>query len=463
MSGFISIYYKLPYRVKNLVAGLNGMYLNHLRTKSRSKFISEASERDKWTKVQIKEWQQNKLRETLSHAYKTVPYYIEYWNQKLQEDPGINVQDLSNWPIISKDIIRDNPLKFISNDYKVRNLIVRHSSGTSGKPMTFYIDRTSFSHWYALYDLRIKRWNGVDEKMNWATVAGQLIVLQKKVKPPFWVWNSAMHQLYMSSYHLNVENIKYYTEAIKEYKVKYLLGYVSSLYSIAFLSSKQKLEFPDLKLIITNAEPLQEQQRQFMQSVFKCPVIQTYSGNEFAFGGNEYLDNNLYLWPESGIVETIDENGNFNSPEIGGELVTTGLINKAMPLIRYKVGDYIKLKPEESTKDNAFNFEVVEEITGRIDDLIKTSDGRIVGRLDPVFKTDLKIKEAQIIQHKLDEIEILVVPDTNFSENDISSIIERTQDRVGRSVKVYLNTVSSIPRGANGKFKAVVSNVKRNI
>ncbi len=210
--------------------------------------------------------------------------------------------------------------------------------------MTYYIDRDSYSHWYALYDLRIRQWNGVSEKDRWANIGGQLVVPQSSVRPPFWVWNAAMRQLYMSSYHLKTELIHQYVDALNKYKIKYLLGYVSSLYNLAYLAKEVGVRLPALKLVITNAEPLLAHQRIFTQEAYQCPVIQTYSGNEFAFGGNEALDGNLYLWPEAGIIEAVDEENNFVSPYTGGELVATGLINRAMPLIRFKIGDSIKLQ-----------------------------------------------------------------------------------------------------------------------
>ena len=161
-----------------------------------------------------------------------------------------------------------------------------------------------------------------------------------------------------------------------------------------------------------------------------------------------------------GIVEVVDSEDNFISPHTGGELIATSLINRAMPLIRFKVGDSIRLKKVKENNLVKVKFDIIEEITGRTDDLVRSTDGRIIGRLDPVFKTDLKIREAQIIQHSLNEIEILVVPSGGFSEADSRSIISRTHDRVGKDMKVYITLVKSIPRGPNGKFKAVESKIK---
>ena len=95
---------------------------------------------------------------------------------------------------------------------------------------------------------------------------------------------------------------------------------------------------------------------------------------------------------------------------------------------------------------------------GRIDDVLYTPDGRVIGRLDPVFKSRLPIKEAQIIQDKLDLIRIRYVRDDSFSKVDAESLVDRVRDRMGQ-VKVVLEEVDFIARTANGKFRAVICNL----
>jgi phenylacetate-CoA ligase len=127
-----------------------------------------------------------------------------------------------------------------------------------------------------------------------------------------------------------------------------------------------------------------------------------------------------------------------------------------MPLIRYKLGDSGVINTGQ-TGSKPFDF--LEEITGRTDDMVVTTSGKLVGRLDPVFKSELKIKEAQIIQEDYSSFIIRLAPDKDFSDKDTASIESRLKDRVGNDIKVTFEIVDQIPRGANGKFKAVISKV----
>ena len=451
----LSLYYRLPYFLKCIIATFRGYILKNNRTLNREKYLAEIRDRDTWNKIQIKDYQQELIKEMLFYCINYVPYYRDYHNEQSKNnnwDPLV----LSNWPILEKDVVRNNPDRFISEKYNKADLVNIATSGTSGKPMSFWFSREALSYWYALYEHRIKVWNGVNEKDKWANFGGQLICEIGRGNPPFWVYNFAMNQLYLSSYHLSSKNIRDYASALHYYKVKYVLGYVSSIFTIANEALKQSIELPKLSVVITNAEPLLEGQREVITKAFNCKVIQTYSGCEFSFSANENLNKDMFVWPEAGKMEVQGEDGKIENYG-KGELIVTGLINKAMPLIRYRVGDSIEIL--EADRD-LMPFDRIGQIFGRTDDLVVTSKGEKVGRLDPVFKFDLKIKEAQIIQEDFELFTVNVVPDIGFSQTDVSIITERLKDRVGKSVVVNVVSLSEIPRSANGKFKAVISKVK---
>ncbi len=90
---------------------------------------------------------------------------------------------------------------------------------------------------------------------------------------------------------------------------------------------------------------------------------------------------------------------------------------------------------------------------------MRTADGRLIGRLDPVFKADIPIREAQIVQESLTLLRVRFVPDSRFDSTHEAAIVERVRQRVG-DVDVVLEPVDRIPRSANGKFRAVISHVR---
>jgi phenylacetate-CoA ligase len=448
------IFQKSPRFLKYIFAYLNGLKLNYWRKYNRKYFNTLLIEREKWTSIQFENWQNNELIKMLNYARTHVPFYKIYWDNQ----QNIDYSKLENWPILEKQTIRSQPDLFLSDEYNKKDLFEMHTSGTSGKPMTFWLTRESLGIWYGMYDLRIKNWNGVFEEDAFGAFGGQLIVNTNTKSPPFWVWNQPMNQLYFSSYHIQEDSVEAYVEAMFKYKLQYLLGYVSSIYNIAKIAKQKKLKTPKFKLIITNAEPLLKHQREIIEEVFNCKVIQTYSGCEYAFGGSEDLSGKMYLWPEAGIMEVINEKKEL-SLKGHGEFIITGLLNKAMPLIRYRVGDSGTICKADDFQ-NSRRFKYLSEITGRTDDLIKSPDGRLIGRLDPVFKAEFNISEAQIIQETLTEFVVNIVPLDSYTELEGVEIIERLKERVSDKITVNINKVVAIPRSSNGKFKAVISKIK---
>jgi phenylacetate-CoA ligase len=165
------------------------------------------------------------------------------------------------------------------------------------------------------------------------------------------------------------------------------------------------------------------------------------------------------VWPEVGIVEVLRmDDDRPAAPGEAGRLVCTGLLNAAMPLVRYEVGDVGSIREGPAACACGRTLPVLESLEGRIDDVVTTADGRRIGRLDPVFKADLKIREAQIVQETPDRIRVRIVKGEGFGEGDARALVERLEERVGK-IAVTLDYVEAIPRSANGKFKAVVSMV----
>ncbi len=155
----------------------------------------------------------------------------------------------------------------------------------------------------------------------------------------------------------------------------------------------------------------------------------------------------LHLWPEIGFVECLDENSPVERGE-AGELVCTGLLNIDMPLIRYRTGDRASLGTEADSEpcECGRRLPRIRGIHGRMDDVLCTSDGRKVGRLDPVFKADMPIQESQIIQESLERIRVRYVPGRGFTSKSADHITRAVREHLG-PVEVILEAVEQIPLG----------------
>jgi phenylacetate-CoA ligase len=130
-----------------------------------------------------------------------------------------------------------------------------------------------------------------------------------------------------------------------------------------------------------------------------------------------------------------------------------------MPLIRYRCGDFVRPAAAGSRCDCGRSFPLIERIIGRMDDSIKLKDGRSVGRLDHLFKGVEGILEAQIRQHRLDALTILVVPATTFNDRTRETLRSNVRHRLGDEIDLEIRLVDAIARTGNGKFRGVVCDV----
>lgn len=454
----LRLYYRLPAPARNVAASLRGYQLRRWRySPETERLVEESAERERWSVGRWKNWQEERLAFILRRAATRVPYYREQWAERRRRGDQASWEQLENWPVLEKESLRKIPKAFVADDCQVSKLYHEHTSGTSGTSLSLWRGREMMQMRYALHDARWVGWHGVSHRDRWAMIGGQLVTPAGRRHPPFWVWNKAANQLYMSAYHLAPDLIPHYLDALAQYEVKYLFGYTSALAALAQGALRLGRNNLRLTVAITNAEPLFDHQRRAIADAFQCPVRETYGMTEFVAAAGECQEGRMHLWPEVGVVEAFD-NDQPAGPGRPGDFVCTGLLNADMLLIRYRVGDRGILASDDEQCGCGRSLPLLTSVEGRVDDVLYTADGRAVGRLDPVFKSHLPIREAQIIQESLQRVRVRYVPTAEYTPEAGRSIVERLQARMG-AIEVVLEQVEELPRTSNGKFRAVICNL----
>ncbi|MCL4793550.1 MAG: hypothetical protein KJZ84_03260 [Bryobacteraceae bacterium] len=455
MASYLSVYHRLPPALRSAAATLRGYSLRRWRYGPETdRLAAEAREREVWPADKWQSWQEDQLARLLHRAATLVPFYRHLWQSRRRHGDARSWEILAHWPILEKEALRQNPASFLAEDCKPSHMFRSQTSGSTGTPLQLWQSRAALRAWYALFEARWRGWYGLTRHDRWAILGGQLVTPASQRTPPFWVHNRALRQIYLSAFHLAPDLIPHYARALREFQPKYLWGYSSSLHTLAQEYLRQRLPGLRFQAVLSNAEPLYEHQRETIQEAFQCPVRETYGMSEMAAAASECEHGGLHLWPDAGVLEIDepDQNGT-------GDLLVTGLLNQDMPLIRYRIGDRGRLAPAAHLCPCGRSLPMLAAIEGRIDDVLITPDGRRIGRLDPVFKADLRIREAQIVQHEPDRVEVLVVPGAGFSPESSRDLRSRLVARLGQQMRIEIHEVAGIPRGANGKFRAVLSRI----
>jgi phenylacetate-CoA ligase len=450
------IYNISPIPVQNIIISVYGYYWAHLKYSGKFyPFLKWLEKTERLSRKELRELQTKELKRIINYSYYNVPYYRRIFRRhSLKPDDIRTIEDLKKIPILTKEDLRYNFNSLISQRYHRWQYSIKHTSGTTGTALNVVWGNEATMKEYAFVE-RIRRRAGINSKEPHATFAGRIIVPLRHTKPPFWRYNSAEKQYYFSMHHLTKENLKYYTNKLRQINPSYIEGYPSLIYVVAEYVLKYEDSIP-VKAVFTSSETLLSYQRESIEKAFQCKVFDRYGMTELAASIGECEEGGYHIDAEYGIIEFLKDGEEVSEGEVG-EMVCTSFINDAFPLIRYKIGDLAR--PVGGTCSCGRTLPLVKEIIGRIDDVLITKRGAYLGRLDHIFKEMHNIKESQIIQESIDKITVKVVPREEFSERDVDKLIEEFQKRLGTDMEIEIKLVDQIPREKSGKFKAVISKV----
>lgn len=451
------LYTLSPVFIQNILISIYGYYWKNRRFGACFKdTLAEFKMREGFSKEEWDHYQTLELRKLLIHAFTTVPFYEELYKKhgfKLKDFEHFEIEDLKRLPILEKEDLRKFGTKSLLSIKKEKGKFYA-SSGSSGTPVSIYFSKKMHQTWSALYEARVRNWAGVHYKMPRAMIGGRRVLPDSKSKKPFYRYNYAESQSYFSAYHISENNTSDYVNGLFKSKSNYLVGYAMSIYLLSKFILKLNLKTPKLKAVLTSSEKLTNNMRSIIEEAFKCKVYDAYSGVEACGLISENMKGELLFSPDSGILEVLDKSGEKVNFGETGEVVSTGFLNYDQPLIRYRIGDLVKVSENQ---DNAMLK--IDKIDGRIEDVITSFDGKKMVRFHSIFVDIPSIIMTQVIQQTLNCIEIKLVVDENYHTNYESVITRRIESQLGEITIKFLY-VKEIEKTKNGKFKAVISNVK---
>ena len=201
-------YNLLPISLQNVIISIWGM---RTRRQRHGKYFYEMlrflKESEWWSQEQICDFQDRKLQQIVHHAYESVPYYRQMFDELGLHPQDIrSQQDLSKLPILTKDDVQRNYEELISRRFKRRDLHINLTSGTTGKPLAIYLTHEALQFQWAVWWRHRARF-GL-KFGDWFLMFGaRLPVSIKQTKPPYWRYDYALNRVYLSTYHLTPSTI----------------------------------------------------------------------------------------------------------------------------------------------------------------------------------------------------------------------------------------------------------------
>ncbi|MFT3911832.1 MAG: hypothetical protein QM737_20575 [Ferruginibacter sp.] len=371
-------------------------------------------------------------------AYKYSPFY-----NKLYREHGIHVADIkditdiSKLPVIDRALIKHDVNKIYNgfNFLKVKGL----TSGTSGAPLTVY--RTAFN--IAVEQAYVREY-----RAQYGFRTGQPLLsirgfLGKNITHEYF---KKANILYISSPNINPGTIEFYHKLITDFKPVAIEAFPSYLYKIVLELEKKGLQL-NVPNAFTSSETFYEFQREKVEPYLGTKVHDWYGNVERTIGIAQDANNNYKPLPLYSINE-------FQQDKV----ITTGLINRTFPLIRYVVEDKLIVEGHDFM-ENIVAPKILR-IEGRAGDTVELKDGSVVGCMDHSFKGVSNIETAQIHQYLNDRnrpLQVKLVTTPKFTEVDENQLRSNMRRMIGdMPVEIVQVTREDLTYSANQKYKLII-------
>jgi phenylacetate-coenzyme A ligase PaaK-like adenylate-forming protein len=155
-----------------------------------------------------------------------------------------------------------------------------------------------------------------------------------------------------------------------------------------------------LRELLTGGETLGEAVRRHVGTAFGCPVHDSYGASEFLTIAADCAQGRLHVNADWVILEPVDAQGRPTpAGELSHDLLLTNLANRVQPLVRYRLGDRVRVLPGRCACGSPLP---AVEVLGRHDDALHLAGrgGRRVTLLPLALSTVLE-DEAGVFDFQL--------------------------------------------------------------
>ncbi|MDR3196224.1 MAG: hypothetical protein LBU34_00005 [Planctomycetaceae bacterium] len=409
-------------------------------------------------------WQ--RLHHIIDTAYRRIPYYKSVFDRAGLVPSDIKTDtDMLSVQILEKRDVQANLQTMLDPEFPKNRLIFDKTGGSTGTPVNYYysIER-KWARQAAM--LRHDRWAGYDVGQRFASLWGAA----RDMPAPSWKQKIKSlifpKTLQLNSIRMTPELMLEFNKQLKRYRPPVILAYANALALFAAFLKQQGVSVYRPKGIITSAEVLTPEDRKLIEETFGAPVFNRLGCREFSVIASECEHHNgMHLMAEGLYIELIRGSRLAETDETG-EIIVTDLLNEAMPMIRYRLGDTASWVA--GTCSCGRSLPRINNVAGRVTDFIVGMDNRLcsgVALATFIVSKRPSFGQIQIIQEEYGKILYRVGCGQNkpLQQHDLEFLREQTELYLGKGITIDYEYVDSIPHEASGKFIFSKSTVARKI
>ena len=394
----------------------------------------------------FRSWHENKRWEIVKYHFDNNEFYRSRFGDKLPE----RWEDI---PLLVKTDYQKSGYNVISKTFDKKEVYSGYTSGSSGHPFNYYKDKFAHAMTWALIKDRYTNF-GLTLDSKQARFYG--IPLEKKDYYIEKTKDYLSNRVRFPVFDLSDEMLGNFLEKFRQEKFDYVYGYTNSIVLFARYLIRENVILknvcPGLKICICTSENCTEEDKNIIEKAFGVRAVNEYGTSEVDLIAFETESGKWLLSNENIYIEVIGEDGKQITEGGEGRILLTALHNKAMPFIRYEIGDKAVIAPGKNEIE-------LKRILGGVNDIVILPSGKKSSGVSFYFITRSimekidSLKEFIIRQVALDKFVFDVVSDEEISDSDKKMIQKNLDMYLETGLSFEINRVDKIKRTKAGKMK----------
>lgn len=396
----------------------------------------------------IKELQKKKYNYIMNEVLQ-FPFWQQWFNLTRASFQDLeNIDDIITMPIITKKDMQDFFSGGLVNEYTRSSACIPElTSGSTGEPFRFYLDRSNIPNRVARYRTRVTGWFGADKHYRLIRMCLKERVGFDNEGTPYKLRNRQNLKEELMGLHKYLSELPQDNAILLEISASYLR-------QLAEIIVENKSRTVNIAGFITFAESFYPGEDHIIKEMIQVPIRSHYTLREMSTVGQtcgQSPNDAFHINSEYYYVEVVDDSGERLENGNTGHVIITSLEGRATPFIRYDTGDIGYLVPDNCACGRTLPLLSVE---GRKADVISLPDGRTVATLALFFIFNRRlayIRQFQIIQKQPDSFLIKIIPNGHIGLPVIDGIRSDMIRILGEAVSIHIVLVSDIELSKGGK------------
>jgi phenylacetate-CoA ligase len=391
------------------------------------------------------------LRELLAYAGTASPFYRN----------RLGGASLHGTPLLSKEELRESLDAMRTPLADERRADRNISGGSTGVP-TAVLQDTVYDQWgYATEEYYLRHFLGIDPQRDGKVILwGSLRDVRSQASRRRKISNWVSRTTFLNAYDAGEKQWPVFAEVIRRKRPALVRGYANALHLFSRFVTRERIELPVPKAVISSAEVLRPDMRREIEAAFGAKVFDFYGSREVGPIAGECRHGNRHLFTFNNLVEVVGADGAALPAGAHGELAVTSLHNFSAPLIRYRIGDRGALAPAGCACGSP--LPILAELDGRVTDSLESREGKVIdsGFFRSLFLERPWVRQFQVTQRDYERIVVSIVGSkpSDGSQHEITAAFKRA---LGEQCAIEWEFVDKVELTPEGKMLSVRNRIPK--